>query len=183
MPMRFEVQVHHKDILERKEKQSHLLYEIQRAASVREVRGSGGGGGGGAEEGGSSSAQLQAKIEALQEKQQLILKQKDEEQQLVLNEKDERLKALEAKLASYEKRSPSTTSSRRTASRSSSSRPTTKKGPSRRPSHQEQQAKGGGGGGSQRPNTPSLRPKGQRSAKERKAGAKKSKAPPLGSKI
>ena len=176
MPVRFEVQVHHKDILERKEKQSHLLYEIQRAASVREVRGSGGGGGGGAEEGGSSSTQLQAKIDE-------ALKKKDEEQQLVLNEKDERLKALEAKLASYEKRSPSTTSSRRTASRSSSSRPTTKKGPSRRPSHQEQQAKGGGGGGSQRPNTPSLRPKGQRSAKERKAGAKKSKAPPLGSKI
>ena len=41
MPVRFEVQVHHKDILERKEKQSHLLYEIQRAASVEEVRGSG----------------------------------------------------------------------------------------------------------------------------------------------
>ena len=41
MPVHFEVQVHHKDILERKEKQSHLLYEIQRAASVEEVRGSG----------------------------------------------------------------------------------------------------------------------------------------------
>ena len=127
---------------------------------------------------------LKQEKEALKKKdeeQQLAMKKKDEEQQLVLNEKDERLRALEAMLASYEKRSPSTTSSRRTASRSSVSRPTAKKGPSRRPSHQEQPAKGGGTGGLPRANTPSLRPKGQRSAKERKIGTKQSKASPLGS--
>ena len=121
---------------------------------------------------GGSSAQLQVNVDDMQEKQQLVE---------LLNKKDERLKALEAMLASYEKRSPSTTSSRRTASRSSISRPTAKKGPSRRPSHQEQPAKGGGGGGLPRANTPSLRPKGQRSAKERKIGTKQSNASPLGS--
>ena len=77
MPVRFEVQVHHKDILERKEKQSHLLYEIQRAASVQEVRGSSGGERGAVGGGGSSTDKLQAKIDELQEQQQLAMKKKE----------------------------------------------------------------------------------------------------------
>ena len=100
MPTRFEVQVHHKDILERKEKQSHLLYEIQRAASVEEVRGSSGSGGGGVQKSGGSSAQLQKQGDEPEEG----LGKKYEEQQLVvnvlkrLNQKDEQLKAMAAKL-------------------------------------------------------------------------------------
>jgi hypothetical protein len=100
MPVRFEVQVHHKDILERKEKQSHLLYEIQRAASVEEVRGSSGSGGGGVQKSGGSSTQLQKQGDEPEED----LGKKYEEQQLVvnvlkrLNQKDEQLKAMAAKL-------------------------------------------------------------------------------------
>ena len=47
MSMPAEIQVHHEEILELKESKVHLLYEIARAKSIKDLRGSGGGGGGG----------------------------------------------------------------------------------------------------------------------------------------
>jgi len=89
MPIPAEIQVHHEEILILKETKTHLLYEIYRAKSIEDLRGSAQ----------ASNAQLTAKDDEFDAK----LAAKDDECDAKLAAKDKELAAKEKDLAAKEK--------------------------------------------------------------------------------